>query len=118
MALRALLFGLLCGWAGLLWADDPAAQRLALSAAAHAWVAEHPRLRVGLYRSGWPPFDIVGPAGEYRGLSADYLRALATDLGLQVEPVLFDDWAAAQRALRQKEVDVLPSVARTPERER
>jgi len=82
-----------------------------------AWLAEHPVLRVGLERGGWPPFDVIDKQGQHRGLSGDYLALLAQRLGVRLQPVLLDDWDAAQQALRDGQVDLLPSVAMTPERQ-
>ncbi|PYC27424.1 histidine kinase [Aquipseudomonas alcaligenes] len=82
-----------------------------------AWLAEHPVLRVGLERGGWPPFDVIDKQGQHRGLSGDYLALLAQRLGVRLQPVLLDDWEAAQQALRDGQVDLLPSVAMTPERQ-
>ncbi|MEO4046000.1 response regulator [Pseudomonas sp. CAU 1711] len=90
---------------------------LQLDAAERAWLAEHPVLRVGIERSGWPPFDLIDPQGKHRGLSGDYLTLLGQRLGLRLQPVLLEDWGTAMRALREGKVDVLPSVARTAERE-
>ncbi|WP_394559637.1 response regulator [Aquipseudomonas alcaligenes] len=99
----------------LLPLSAPAA--LQLEQAERAWLSEHPVLRVGVERSGWPPFDVIDPQGRHTGLSGDYLQLLAQRLGLRVETVLLDDWSAALQALREKRVDLLPSVAQTTERE-
>jgi two-component system sensor histidine kinase/response regulator len=90
---------------------------LQLDEAERAWLHEHPVLRVGLERNGWPPFDVIDEQGRHRGLSGDYLALLARHLGVRLELVLLDDWSAAQAALGDGRVDLLPSVARTPERE-
>ncbi|GAD63329.1 hypothetical protein PA6_021_00250 [Aquipseudomonas alcaligenes NBRC 14159] len=90
---------------------------LRLTEEERAWLAEHPVLRVGVERDGWPPFDVIDPQGRHRGLSGDYLALLAERLGLRLQPVLLDDWDAALQALREGRVDLLPSVAMTPERQ-
>ncbi|MBC9249526.1 histidine kinase [Pseudomonas alcaligenes] len=102
---------LLCLWPVLASAGLP------LSEQEQAWIAAHPRVRVGLERSGWPPFDVIDAQGRHRGLSGDYLALLGQRLGLQFEPVLLDDWDAAMQALREGKIDLLPSVAMTPERQ-
>ncbi|WP_238474397.1 ATP-binding protein [Pseudomonas cavernae] len=102
---------------GLLGAVPAAAAALSLSAQEQAWRQQHPLLRVGIERKGWPPFDIIESDGSYHGISADYLAALCQRLGLRFEPVYFDTWDQALAALRSGAVDVLPSMARTPERE-
>ncbi|MDD0841741.1 response regulator [Pseudomonas sp. Gutcm_11s] len=103
----------------LLFCLLPAAASAALQLDEHerTWLSEHPVLRVGIERSGWPPFDVIDEQGRHRGLSGDYLSLLAQRLGVRLEPVLLDDWNAALAALRDGHVDLLPSVARTPERE-
>ncbi|HEX5842126.1 MAG TPA: response regulator, partial [Pseudomonas sp.] len=90
---------------------------LQLSEEERAWVAAHGVVRVGVERGGWAPFDVLDKDGSHRGLSGDYLQLLGQRLGLRFEPVLLDDWEAAQQALRSGQVDLLPSVAKTAERE-
>ena len=90
---------------------------LPLDDSERAWVAAHPVLRVGVERAGWPPFDVIDEQGLHRGLSGDYLSLLAKRLGLRLQLVLLDDWEAALKALREGQVDLLPSVAQTPERQ-
>ncbi|WP_445941118.1 response regulator [Pseudomonas sp.] len=90
---------------------------LPLNEQQRVWTAEHAVIRVGIERSGWPPFDVLDKQGQHRGLSGDYLALLGQRLGLRFEPVLMDDWDSALKALRSGQVDVLPSVAKTAERE-
>ncbi|MBM7062841.1 transporter substrate-binding domain-containing protein [Pseudomonas sp. UL073] len=90
---------------------------LPLSAQERAWRDAHPVLRVGLERDGWPPFDIIEEDGQYSGISADYLQLIGRRLGLSIQPVRFDTWDQALEALRTGQIDVLTSVAQTPERE-
>ncbi|UVE18367.1 transporter substrate-binding domain-containing protein [Pseudomonas sp. LS44] len=109
-----LAMAILAIWAGSL----QAAERLPLSAQEQAWRDGHSLLRVGLDRKGWPPFDIIGSNGRYWGISADYLAMLCARLDLRFEPIYFDSWDQALTALREGRVDILPSVAQTPERAR
>ncbi|MFP6798194.1 MAG: response regulator [Pseudomonas sp.] len=90
---------------------------LPLNEQQRVWTAEHAVIRVGIERSGWPPFDVLDKQGQHRGLSGDYLALLGQRLGLRFEPMLMDDWDSALKALRSGQVDVLPSVAKTAERE-
>src|SRR6218665_1474322 len=88
-----------------------------LSEAQQAWVKAHPVVRVGIESNGWAPFDVIDEKGRHTGLSGDYLALLGQRLGLRFEPVLMKDWASALKALRNGQVDLLPSVAKTPARE-
>jgi two-component system sensor histidine kinase EvgS len=108
---------LLAAWLvpAVAYAAQPSA---ALTSDQAAWLANHGKVRLGLARDAWPPFDIISPSGEHTGITADYLRLLQTRTGLQFEPVLFDDWPAVMRAVQSGKVDVLGSMGRTAERER
>jgi|GEM_PF-5257329 len=80
------------------------------------WIAAHPVLRVGV-ELDYPPFDFV-EKGEWRGYSADYLRLLADKAGLRLEIVASPRWSELLAKLRRREIDVLPVLFQTPERER
>lgn len=74
-----------------------------------------PRLTVGVLAAGWAPFE-VQKDGRLSGLSADYLRALVGP-GVIIEPKVFPDMPQLLAAASAGEVDLLMSLARTPERE-
>ncbi|ARU89874.1 response regulator [Pseudomonas sp. M30-35] len=111
----ARIGGLLLCW--LLCFSVQAAQ-VPLSDEDQAWIKANPIIRVGVERDSWAPFDVIDEQGEYTGLSGEYLQLLSKRLGMGVEVVLFDSWDAAVAALRADKVDLLPSVVRTPEREK
>lgn len=73
-------------------------------------------LHVGLDPT-YPPFEVIDEAG-LRGLDVDLARAIATDLGLEVEFVYFG-YDGLYDALATKQVDVLISaLVVAPERTR
>ncbi len=82
-----------------------------------SWLARHGTVRLAIVRADWPPFDIVSPAGEYSGITPDYLKLLQARTGLNVEPVLFDNWDQVMRAARAGKVDLVGSMGETRERE-
>ncbi|HEY1609894.1 MAG TPA: transporter substrate-binding domain-containing protein, partial [Paraburkholderia sp.] len=75
-----------------------------------------PTLRVGVLADGWPPFDVLD-GDRLSGFSVAYLRLL---VGPDVElvPRRFADMSQLLAAACAGEVDLVMSVARTPERER
>ncbi|KAF1053113.1 MAG: Virulence sensor protein BvgS [Stenotrophomonas maltophilia] len=89
---------------------------LPMSEQEHAWLEGHGTLRVGLYRDGWPPFQMLDARGHFEGISADYLDLVADRLGLRLEPVILDSWGQVLDAARNGTVDIIPSAASTPER--
>lgn len=74
------------------------------------------RLTVGVIAGGWPPFDEL-QNGELSGMSVDYLRALVGP-NVVIEAKAYPDAQQLITAACAAEVDLLMSIARTPERER
>ncbi|WP_232243430.1 ATP-binding protein [Paraburkholderia sp. SOS3] len=73
------------------------------------------KLTIGVLASGWSPFEEFDD-GELTGLSVDYLRALAgPDVEFDVKT--YADMPQLLAAACANQIDVLMSVARTPERE-
>ena len=81
-----------------------------------AWVASHPDIRLGI-DPAWPPFEFVDEDGAYGGLSSGYVEAVSRRLGLSIQPVPDLTWTEVLAGLREGRVDILPAIARTPERE-
>jgi two-component system, NarL family, sensor histidine kinase EvgS len=94
----------------------PAAIDAASSADAHSAHSFPRKLTIGVLASGWSPFEEFGNGGELTGLSVDFLRALAGS-GVEFDVKTFADMPQLLAAACANQVDVLMSVARTPERE-
>jgi ABC-type amino acid transport substrate-binding protein len=75
-----------------------------------------PTLTVGVLANGWSPFDMF-QEGTYAGLSVDYLRAVVGP-DVEIETKSFADMDQLLAAACANRIDVVTSVARTPERER
>ncbi|MDQ7246111.1 response regulator [Dongia sedimenti] len=88
-----------------------------LSSDERSWLANHHPIRLGLYKGGWAPFDLLDRTGRHQGISADYLALVTQRLGIQVEPVVYPDWHSVLEAAKSHQVDLLLSVAQTPDRE-
>jgi two-component system, NarL family, sensor histidine kinase EvgS len=72
-------------------------------------------LTVGILAGGWPPFEVLND-GRLTGLSADYLRALLGP-SVIIDQKAFPDMPHLLAAASAGKVDLLMSIARTPERE-
>jgi class 3 adenylate cyclase/ABC-type amino acid transport substrate-binding protein len=81
-----------------------------------AWLDRHRLVRVMV--GTWPPFHYIAADGKHRGLALDYARQVLGELGLEIEsvPILWHD--ALDSIQRFEKVDLLPTIARSPERER
>ncbi|MFA7489418.1 MAG: transporter substrate-binding domain-containing protein [Mariniphaga sp.] len=63
------------------------------------------------------PYSIMDDNGEATGFSVDLFRAAAHAAGMEIKPV-FGLWADVMKNLADGEIDALPLVGRTPEREK
>ena len=94
-------------------AEAPAVR---LTAAERQWLAAHPGIRVAT-KQEWAPIDVYSYEGQFRGLSGDVLHLVEQRLGVRFEYIAMPSLADGLAALREGQVDVLPSVSRTPARE-
>ena len=79
------------------------------------WLADHQSIRIGVDPS-WPPFEFIDTTKVYSGIASDYVRRLNTRLKISMVPVPNLSWAEVMNKARAGEIDVLPCVAKTPER--
>jgi len=118
--LRAVSFGvgLLLATAFGAWAQENGQSVwVPLSSEERSWLSNHQPIRLGLYKGGWAPFDLMDHTGRHQGISADYLALVTQRLGIQLEPIVYADWHSALEAAKAHQVDLLVSVGQTPERE-
>ncbi|HKX93064.1 MAG TPA: transporter substrate-binding domain-containing protein [Methylibium sp.] len=111
----ALLLAATAG-AALAQGAQPDSNPVRLSADERRWLAEHPVIRVAT-KTEWAPIDLYTYEGQFRGLSGDYLGLIASRLGVRFEYHASATMAESLDALRAGRADLVPSVARTPQRE-
>lgn len=85
-----------------------------LSEEERAWVAENPVILTA-NDIAYPPFDFV-ENGVPRGFAVDYIQMVARKVGLRVEFVNGYTWEELMTMLRNGEIDVAHSLAKTDER--
>ena len=98
------------------WFGTTIESKINLTADEKEWIEEHRDIRLGV-TSAWPPIEYF-QGGAYSGLSAEYVKQLAKDTGLSFAPPPFFDWPDLLPLAQEKELDVLPGVSRTPDREK
>ncbi len=105
---------LFCLLGCLLGGGSRAETTLSLSDTEQAWLADHPRIEVGVM-DAWPPMDFVDEKGRSVGIGADFVRAMNRRLGgvLQLHPGSWDDIYAA---VRDKRLPALIGITPHPER--
>ncbi len=95
------------------WVPDPGTgrsiERVYLSLEDQRWLAEHPKIRVGV-NPAWPPVEYLQGNGAYRGLASDYLSLLTSWLGVQAQIRPMPSWAEARQQVEAGQIDLLPAV--------
>jgi two-component system sensor histidine kinase/response regulator len=81
-----------------------------------AFLQEHPVIRLGV-DPGFVPFEFIDKDGEYKGIAADYISLISEKTGLQFEVVKGLTWPEAYEMALAGDIDVLPAIGKTTERE-
>jgi signal transduction histidine kinase len=103
-------------WFGADYLDRAAKLGGTLTTEELAWLAAHPVLRAAI-DPAWAPVEFTDEAGIARGMSIAYLERLGRILGVRFEVGSKEPWSIALRKLGGREVDVLPAIVPTRERE-
>ena len=91
-------------------------ESLILSDEEQAWLDAHPVVRV-VMDPHWAPVEFQDEKGEFQGISMEYLRQLEKILGIRLQVAKGLSWSEGVAAIRNKQLDMFFSVAKTPERE-
>lgn len=67
--------------------------------------------------NNFPPFEFVSPSGEYKGFNVDIMRAVALELGLDLELIPMP-WATVRDALESGTVDAIQGMKYSPDRDK
>lgn len=79
------------------------------------WIQNHSEIIIGA-STDWPPYDYV-ENDEPTGYANEYISLLAEKIGLNIKFVYGYSWNELLDQMRQKEIDILPSLAFRPERQ-
>jgi ABC-type amino acid transport substrate-binding protein len=90
--------------------------RMLLTPEEKAWLADHRKIVVGGEKD-WAPFDFVDEDGKYKGVANDYLKIIGETLGIELEIITGPSWNELLSMMRRKEIDVLPAIYHSKERE-
>jgi signal transduction histidine kinase/ActR/RegA family two-component response regulator len=96
------------------FARDPV---LVLTEAERNFIREHPVVYVGIDPT-FAPFEFLDDEGNYSGIVPDYLALIGAKTGLRFEPAKGVRYSEAQEKVLSHELDLLPSLGWTRERER
>ncbi len=85
-----------------------------LTSEEQAWITEHPVVRVA-NNSSYPPMDFVS-AGQPAGFAVDYIRLVASKVGLKIDFLSNLVWKDTVQKLKDKELDIVTIMSKTEER--
>ncbi|MDD3393014.1 MAG: transporter substrate-binding domain-containing protein [Anaerotignum sp.] len=111
-----LLFVLIVTMSTNVWPCYAADSSIGLTEEEHAFIEEHPVIRLGV-DPGFVPFEYINGDGKYAGIAADYLSLISEKTGLQFEVVQDLTWPEAYDLALTGDIDVLPAIGKTEERE-
>lgn len=81
-----------------------------------AFIKEHPVIRLGIDPQ-FIPYEFIDSDGQYKGIAADYIQLINQKTGLNMVVNTKKTWSEAYEAAVEKELDVLPCISKTSERE-
>ncbi|WP_430456633.1 diguanylate cyclase [Rheinheimera sp.] len=102
-------------WLFLFAVAQLPAQPLVLTDAQRDYLQTKQKLRYCIDPS-WPPFESVGPDGQHRGMSADYVSFFRSQLPIPLELLPTASWPDSVAAAEQRRCDLLLLAMPTPSR--
>ncbi len=102
-------------WLCLFAVTQLPAQPLVLTDAQRDYLQTKQILRYCIDPS-WPPFESVGPDGQHRGMSADYVKFFRSQLPIPLELLPTASWPDSVAAAEQRRCDLLLLAMPTPSR--
>ena len=82
-----------------------------------AWLDKQGRvIRLGP-DPNFPPFEFFTEGGEYRGITADYMRLVEERLDIDFHIVRKENWEAVVQEYESRDIDVIGAMTKTHQRE-
>ena len=80
------------------------------------WLAIHNKFIIGIDHA-WAPFEFVDEEGKHSGISSVFVEKLSEQLSIDTSVDNESDWSELLKKIERKEIDILPAVARSKERD-
>jgi len=114
--LLALIFTLIITISSMAPPCLAADNKISLTEEEAAFIKNHPVIKLGV-DPDFVPFEFIDEDGEYKGIAADYLALISERTGLKFEVVKGLTWPQAYDKALAGEIDALPSIGISRERE-
>jgi len=90
--------------------------KIQLNPEENAWLKDHPSIKTGGPQS-FPPFHYFEDKGGLKGISADYITMIMNSIGVKANVQSNLPWPEVLKKAESGEIDLIPCIARTDERE-
>ena len=90
--------------------------RIQLTLEERAWLEAHPEIIIA-YDGNYPPYSYQDKQGAFKGIAIDVANEVARRAGLKLKPYADGTWNIFFEAAKQRQVDVIPTLVRRPERD-
>lgn len=87
-----------------------------LTQAEKEFIKKHPVINLGVDPK-FVPYEFIDSDGEHKGIAADYMDLISQKTGLKFVVSQDLTWTEAYEKAVEKELDVLPCIAKTTQRE-
>jgi len=91
--------------------------RLVLTPEEKQWLKAHPEIRIAP-DPDFAPFEWFSQDGSYMGMVADYVQLIEERLNIKFKIIHARKWSQVMEMARAGEVDVIPALALSPQREK
>ncbi|MDA3799658.1 MAG: transporter substrate-binding domain-containing protein [Kiritimatiellae bacterium] len=88
-----------------------------LTAEERSWLEAHPVIRLAPDPE-FQPIEFFDEEGKYSGIGADYAKLISEKLGIKFEIVQCANWNEVVEKAKNRKIDVLNAVVKTPQREK
>jgi PAS domain S-box-containing protein len=102
-------------WFGFTMDDFESQTLTQLTEEESAWLKEHPVIRIAP-DPDTPPIEWFDENGGYQGITAEFINLISKGLNVKFEIVRCKTWDEVLSKAKNREVDLIPAAAQTPER--
>lgn len=90
---------------------------LLLTETERLWLKTHPVIRLAPDPE-FKPIEFFDDKGNYRGIGADYVRLIERKIGIKFDIIKYENWEDVITHAKQRKVDILNAVVKTPQRKK
>ena len=91
------------------------AEKTELTLEEKQWLSEHKIIKIAP-DPYFPPIEQIDKDGNYIGIAAEFMKIIESELGIEFQVIHCKDWDEVLQKAKNREVDMLPAAAQTPQR--